>query len=61
MRRGLHSAIVIVLATALCALSQCLTNTSARVDCGYAGITQQQCVSKGCCWSPVNPNPNNYP
>ena len=35
-------------------LSQsCTISQSARTDCGYAGITQQQCQSKGCCWQPV--------
>jgi hypothetical protein len=32
-----------------------------RMDCGFIGITQQQCQQKGCCWNPVNPNPNNLP
>lgn len=32
-----------------------------RVDCGYAGIEQKGCESKGCCWKPVNPNPSNTP
>lgn len=29
-----------------------------RRDCGYVGITQQECQQKGCCWLPVNPNPS---
>lgn len=32
-----------------------------RRDCGYVGVTQQQCEAKGCCWLPVNPNPQNLP
>ena len=32
-----------------------------KVDCGYSGINQQQCETKGCCWVPTNPNPNNDP
>lgn len=32
-----------------------------RTDCGNPTITQQQCLQKGCCWLPVNPNPNNEP
>eukprot|EP01127_Copromyxa_protea_P012578 TRINITY_DN3302_c0_g1_i1.p1 TRINITY_DN3302_c0_g1~~TRINITY_DN3302_c0_g1_i1.p1 ORF type:complete len:503 (+),score=114.35 TRINITY_DN3302_c0_g1_i1:19-1527(+) len=36
-------------------------DVSNKVDCGYSGINQQQCEAKGCCWVPVNPNPNNNP
>ncbi|KAL5497656.1 hypothetical protein EMCRGX_G014169 [Ephydatia muelleri] len=25
-----------------------------RVDCGYVGITEGQCQSKGCCWYPTD-------
>eukprot|EP01012_Entosiphon_sulcatum_P031968 TRINITY_DN406_c0_g1_i1.p1 TRINITY_DN406_c0_g1~~TRINITY_DN406_c0_g1_i1.p1 ORF type:complete len:435 (-),score=67.90 TRINITY_DN406_c0_g1_i1:1243-2547(-) len=32
-----------------------------RVDCGFVGITEQQCVAQGCCWVPVSPNPDNLP
>ncbi|ETO32916.1 hypothetical protein RFI_04200 [Reticulomyxa filosa] len=32
-----------------------------RTDCGYYGITEEECLSNGCCWSPVNPNPSNLP
>jgi len=39
---------------------QCGEVTS-KVDCGYAGIDQNGCESKGCCWVPVDPNPNNDP
>ncbi len=24
-------------------------------DCGYAGISEQQCLDKGCCWDPTSP------
>eukprot|EP00475_Leptophrys_vorax_P024062 TRINITY_DN3311_c0_g1_i7.p1 TRINITY_DN3311_c0_g1~~TRINITY_DN3311_c0_g1_i7.p1 ORF type:complete len:649 (+),score=172.66 TRINITY_DN3311_c0_g1_i7:100-2046(+) len=30
-----------------------------RQDCGFWGVTQSQCEAKGCCWSPVDPNPTN--
>ena len=35
---------------------------AARKDCGFNGITQQQCSNKGCCYreSP-NPNPQHHP
>lgn len=29
-------------------------NGGNRTDCGYVGINQQICQSRGCCWSPVN-------
>jgi len=32
-----------------------------RSDCGYNGITQQDCEAKGCCYYPVDPNPGNVP
>jgi len=25
-----------------------------KIDCGYAGINQQQCEGKGCCWVPLS-------
>ena len=36
-------------------------SSAARVNCGYDGITQQECQSSSCCWAPVNPNPSNLP
>jgi glucoamylase len=50
-----------------CIFSNCVrfldscSGASARVDCGFMGINQQQCESRGCCWVPVNPNPGNLP
>ena len=32
-----------------------------RSDCGALGSTQDKCQTAGCCWGPVNPNPNNDP
>ena len=29
-------------------------STYGKVDCGYTGINQQQCIDKGCCWQPTN-------
>jgi len=33
-----------------------------RIDCGWWGVTPQECMDKGCCWQvdPV-PNPNHIP
>jgi hypothetical protein len=39
----------------------CDVQPDSRTDCGYPGINQQQCESSGCCWGPVDPNPNNDP
>jgi len=35
-------------------------NPNQRSDCGYSGITQQECESKGCCYVPIDP-PNGQP
>ena len=32
-----------------------------RQDCGFMGIDQGVCQARGCCWAPVNPNPDNLP
>jgi len=32
---------------------QCEMSESLRTDCGYMGINQQICESKGCCWKPT--------
>lgn len=29
-------------------------SSSSRQDCGYIGITQNECISKSCCWQPTN-------
>jgi len=36
------------------ASATCSTDVRTRVDCGFVGITQAQCQTMGCCWSPVN-------
>mmetsp|Transcript_21605 Transcript_21605/g.22362 ORF Transcript_21605/g.22362 Transcript_21605/m.22362 type:complete len:969 (+) Transcript_21605:105-3011(+) len=36
----------------------CSLANSDKKDCGYAGITADQCSSKGCCWSPAGDNSN---
>jgi glucoamylase len=30
------------------------TNINQYTDCGYLGITQSECINKGCCWQPTN-------
>ena len=32
-----------------------------RKDCGYVGIAEPQCLNIGCCWSPIQDNPDNKP
>ena len=39
----------------------CSASSEDRTDCGYAGVDQSSCEARGCCWAPVNPNPNNIP
>jgi glucoamylase len=33
----------------------CPLSSSSR-DCGYLGITQNECINKGCCWQPTDDN-----
>lgn len=69
MALTLHSSLFVLAAVAL-ALLGCAAHVSAdgqcqpggyRTDCGYVGINQQGCEAKGCCWSPLDPNPDNAP
>jgi hypothetical protein len=53
----MHTIVLFLAALALAAPSRssaanCPTLASSKVDCGYIGITQSQCETKGCCWSP---------
>jgi alpha-D-xyloside xylohydrolase len=34
----------------------CSLSDSDKKDCGYAGITSNECTTKGCCWSPAGEN-----
>ena len=34
----------------------CAVDNSAKGDCGYTGVNQASCESKGCCWYAVNDN-----
>jgi len=36
-------------------------DVSARTDCGFMGITQQQCEAKQCCWKPAMTKENDTP
>lgn len=35
------------------AQDSCSINNSSKIDCGYSGIDQSGCNSKGCCWVPA--------
>eukprot|EP01062_Namystynia_karyoxenos_P021368 TRINITY_DN1812_c0_g2_i1.p1 TRINITY_DN1812_c0_g2~~TRINITY_DN1812_c0_g2_i1.p1 ORF type:complete len:746 (+),score=218.97 TRINITY_DN1812_c0_g2_i1:77-2239(+) len=39
----------------------CLTPAGDRTDCGFSGIDQVGCERKGCCWGPLQWNPQNLP
>lgn len=41
------------LLAALGTAQSCTLEDAQKTDCGYMGINQQQCESKGCCWRPV--------
>jgi glucoamylase len=32
------------------------SSANGRLDCGYLGISQSECINKGCCWQPTNDN-----
>ncbi|KJE94142.1 lysosomal alpha-glucosidase [Capsaspora owczarzaki ATCC 30864] len=53
---SLSALLVLGLVLAVSAAPQCNPG-GVRNDCGYVGITQQQCEAKGCCWSPLDNNP----
>lgn len=36
--------------------SSCAVSDSDKKDCGYTGINESSCLSKGCCWSPAGEN-----
>jgi len=48
-------AIVAVTAT-IARASTCAVQDSSKRDCGYGGIDQSSCESKGCCWAPAGQN-----
>jgi len=41
---------MLLLQCALGDFNQCSVAEHARKDCGYYGITEQGCMSRGCCW-----------
>lgn len=62
MRRlALLSAVITVAVVQAVASNPVCRADGARNDCGYPLISQSKCEAKGCCWSPVQPNPLNKP
>merc|ERR1712100_730329 len=39
----------------------CPYHANSGDDCGFVGITQQQCEDRGCCWDPTSANMLCYP
>jgi len=36
--------------------SKCGAPSGERVECGFVGIKEDECLSKGCCWNPLQEN-----
>ncbi len=43
-------ALLLVLGITNSTATDCTVSDSSKVDCGYMGIDQTTCQSKGCCW-----------
>ena len=41
-------------AVARASLQSCAVNDSKKTDCGFMGVTEDQCLTKGCCWYPLS-------
>ncbi|XP_065056235.1 integumentary mucin C.1-like [Rhopilema esculentum] len=39
-------------------VQECSSDISKRLDCGWWGISQQDCVSRDCCWEPTASGPS---
>ena len=35
--------------------------TAQKKDCGFSGSTKAECLARGCCWVPLDPDPHHYP
>ncbi len=47
--------VLLILAVVHAARDQCTVQN--RTDCGYVGIQEQECLNRGCCWSPADNQP----
>jgi len=44
--------VFLFLFSAVAGAQMCSVGDSAKKDCGYVGITEEECLSKSCCWNP---------
>jgi alpha-glucosidase (family GH31 glycosyl hydrolase) len=52
----MRSSAILLASIAYATASTCAVDNAKKVDCGFAGITSDACVAKGCCWSPAGDN-----
>eukprot|EP00013_Stygamoeba_regulata_P005203 CAMPEP_0177640502 /NCGR_PEP_ID=MMETSP0447-20121125/6576_1 /TAXON_ID=0 /ORGANISM="Stygamoeba regulata, Strain BSH-02190019" /LENGTH=1002 /DNA_ID=CAMNT_0019142575 /DNA_START=142 /DNA_END=3150 /DNA_ORIENTATION=- len=56
------AALLLCVSTTRAQLLQCDdVSNSAKKNCGYDGISQDECLDKGCCWDVINPDPKQIP
>eukprot|EP00928_Gymnodinium_smaydae_P018804 TRINITY_DN1716_c0_g3_i1.p1 TRINITY_DN1716_c0_g3~~TRINITY_DN1716_c0_g3_i1.p1 ORF type:complete len:551 (-),score=106.00 TRINITY_DN1716_c0_g3_i1:396-2048(-) len=55
---GLASVLAVMSAAGSNVSDRCSVEEANRVDCHFS---ENDCVSNGCCWKPIEPNPNNRP
>ena len=57
VKRSAIIALFVVALTSVCRSFECNEVVdSDKVDCGYVGIEEDECLSQGCCWSPEGQN-----
>jgi len=54
IKKKMNKIVILILITYIIsvATSTCTVSDSEKVDCGFVGINQSQCETKGCCWVP---------
>ena len=61
----MHTFTFLVIVLALFSVARAQNNVcdpdGSRTDCGYVGITIDECQQKGCCWYPLYNDPSNLP
>mmetsp|Transcript_34373 Transcript_34373/g.75764 ORF Transcript_34373/g.75764 Transcript_34373/m.75764 type:complete len:898 (+) Transcript_34373:22-2715(+) len=45
---------LLALALVASCAADCAVDNTSKTDCGYSGVTQSSCESKGCCWAEVD-------
>jgi hypothetical protein len=48
--------LLVILLPVLVVTQKCDVSNINKADCGYIGITQDQCEAKSCCWADVGAN-----